>query len=76
MERYKRSKTDSVLYCPYCGRSFNMCYERYKACYDARRKGSKYAITSCRACRKQFYFRNLSPQYVRETGVRAVMKIE
>lgn len=27
--KYKRSKTDSVLYCPYCGRTFRMTTERY-----------------------------------------------
>ena len=76
MERYKRSKTDSALYCPYCGRGFNMSYERYRAYSDAKRKGLRYAITACRACKKDFYFRNCTPQFVRETGIKAVMTLE
>lgn len=75
MIKYKRSKTDSVLYCPYCGRSFRMTMERYFAQYKAQETEFKYALTSCNHCAKVFYFRNLTPESVR-SGARAILKYE
>lgn len=73
--RYLRSKTDSVLYCPYCGRTFRMTYERYRASYEAYRRHEQYALTDCKACKKKFWFWNITPEKVR-TGFKAVMKYE
>lgn len=73
---YKRSKTDSALYCPYCGHGFRMNYERYMAMYDAHRRGFNYAITTCRYCGNDFYYQNVTPQFVRDTGIKAVLKME
>ena len=73
---YKRSKTDSALYCPYCGHGFNMSHDRYMAMYEARRRGDMYAITTCRYCKKEFYFVNTTPDWVRNTGNKAVFKKE
>ena len=73
--KYKRSKTDSVLYCPYCGRTFRMTTERYFASYRARDNGSGYALTKCNTCGKPFYFKNLTPESVR-SGARAILKLE
>ncbi len=73
---YRRSKTDSASYCPYCGKGFNMNRDRYYALYEAHRDGKQYAVTSCKACHKYFYFMNCTPRYVRETGTRAVYKFE
>ena len=75
-DKYKRSLTDSSLYCPYCGHTFSMNYERYMAMNKARRNREMYAVTTCRYCGREFYFRNISPKTVRETGIRAVLKIE
>jgi hypothetical protein len=73
---YRRSKTDSASYCPYCGKGFNMNRDRYWALYDARKQGRQYGLTSCKACHKYFYFMNCTPKFVRETGVHAVLKFE
>lgn len=73
MQKYKRSKTDSVLYCPFCGHGFRMTYERYFASYRARDRGELYTRTSCNYCAQVFYFRNLTPETVR-SGVRAILK--
>ena len=73
--KYKRSKTDSVLYCPYCGRTFRMTTERYFASYRARDSGVGYALTNCNYCKKLFYFKNLMPETVR-SGARAILKLE
>lgn len=73
---YKRSLTDSALYCPYCGHNFRMNYDRYRAMYDATRRGDMYALTECKTCGRTFWFRNMSAQYVRESGIKAVYKYE
>ena len=73
---YKRSKTDGALYCPYCGHGFNMTRDRYWAVYDARKRGDVYAITTCKYCNKEFKFMNVTPTFVRNTGIRAVLKME
>lgn len=73
---YKRSKTDSALYCPYCGHGFTMNYDRYMAMYDAHRHGDMYAQTQCKACGNDFWFRNMSAKGVRDTGIKAVLRFE
>ena len=73
---YKRTKTDSALYCPYCGHGFNMNYERYRAMYEAHKDGKMYAQTTCKTCDHEFLFRNMAAETVRKTGIRAVMKLE
>ena len=76
MEKYKRSKTDSSLYCPYCGHGFSMNYKRSMAMYEARSKHEMYAKTDCRYCHKEFLFINCTPEYIRNTGIKAVKKLE
>ena len=75
MEKYKRSKTDSVLYCPYCGKTFRMTYDRYMAAFEAYRRRELYALTECKACHESLWFRNLTPEAVR-SGKRAVLKYD
>ena len=75
---YKRSKTDSSNYCPYCGHNFTMTYERYMASSRARRKYCDwaFAITRCRHCGKDFWFRNICTDMVKKYGLHPVMKLE
>lgn len=73
MKKYKRSKTDSVLYCPFCGHGFRMTMERYFASYRARDRGESFTRTSCNHCAQVFYFRNITPEYVRN-GHKAILK--
>lgn len=75
---YKRSKTDSALYCPYCGHGFTMNRDRYYATYRAFERGGTwaFALTTCKTCKKEFLFRNITPDTVRKYGIRAVIKIE
>lgn len=70
---YKRSKTDSVLYCPFCGHGFRMTMERYFASYNARKRGELFTRTSCNYCAEVFYFRNIAPETVRN-GYKAILK--
>ena len=72
---YKRSKTDSVLYCPFCGHGFRMTMERYFASYKARDNGEDFTRTSCNYCASVFYFRNIMPESVRK-GFKAILKPE
>lgn len=74
-KRYKRSKVDSVLYCPYCGHGFKMNYNRYIEQYKSAREGRYWSKTICNYCNKSFNFRNITPQRVRE-GYKAVKRLE
>ena len=73
--RYKRSKVDSVLYCPYCGHTFRMTMQRYQEQYKAQRANKYWSLTSCNYCHKTFNFRNITPDRVR-AGYRAIKKLE
>ena len=76
---YKRSKVDSSNYCPYCGHNFSMTMERYHATFVAREKykdDCAFAMTRCRHCKKDFWFRNITPYVVRKYGLNPVMKLE
>lgn len=75
---YKRSKVDSSNYCPYCGHNFTMNRERYHASYVARTThgGWAFALTRCRHCNKEFWFRNICTDIVRKYGLNPVMKLE
>lgn len=75
MEKYKRSKTDSVLYCPFCGHGFRMTTARYFASYRAKDRGELYTETSCNYCAQVFYFRNITPESVR-AGHKAIITPE
>lgn len=70
---YKRSKTDSVLYCPFCGHGFRMNMQRYFDTYKARDRGEAFTRTSCNYCAQVFYFRNIAPESVRQ-GFKAILK--
>ena len=70
---YKRTKTDSVLYCPFCGHGFRMTMERYFASYRSRDNGDLFTTTSCNYCYQVFYFRNITPKSVRN-GYKAILK--
>lgn len=70
---YKRSKTDSVLYCPFCGHGFRMTMQRYFDTYKARDRGEAFTRTSCNYCAQVFYFRNITPESVRQ-GFKAILK--
>ena len=72
---YKRTKIDSVLYCPYCGHGFRMTDERYREQYKSIRERKYWSVTKCRYCKETFNFRNITPQSVRN-GFRAVKKLE
>lgn len=81
-ERYKRTKSDSPLKCPYCGKQFTMHYKRYIS-YDKRDnwshmiKGMKpRSKTICNGCGKEFFYWNISAKTAREYGVRATYRIE
>lgn len=71
---YKRTKSDSPLKCPYCGKQFRMTMDRYLA--YSKKPLFKFNTTECKGCKKEFYYRNLSAAYVRETGKKAVMTKE
>ena len=64
--KYKRTKTDSVLYCPFCGHGFRMTMNRYLDSYKSLDRGEPYTRTSCNYCANVFYFRNITPDYVRQ----------
>ena len=67
---YKRTKHDSPLKCPYCGKQFTM---------NGRRLGYKYGemnITFCKGCGEMFYYRDMSGKYARENQVRATFRKE
>ncbi|MCR5704230.1 MAG: hypothetical protein K6G85_06370 [Eubacterium sp.] len=76
LKGHKRSKTDSALKCPYCGKQFRMTTKRYLSYYRAKDKGEEYAITQCRHCGKYFRYINVTPEYVRETGEPATLTME
>jgi phage terminase large subunit GpA-like protein len=76
LKGHKRSKTDSVSKCPYCGKQFRMTTERYLSYYRAKDRGEEYAITQCRHCGKYFRYINVTPEYVRETGEPATLTME
>lgn len=65
MERYKRTKSDSVLRCPYCGRQFN------NGMYHPNRG---YRI--CKGCNKEFYYINYSKAYCDKTGKKATYTLD
>lgn len=70
---YKRTKHDSPLHCPYCGKQFTM-NGRYLDYYQAFRE-RRIPTTTCCGCGEEFYYRNLSAQYCREHNVVATWKI-
>ena len=70
--KYERSKTDSVLYCPFCGHGFRMTMERYFDTYKARDRGERFTRTSCNYCASVFYFRNITPESVKN-GHKAIL---
>lgn len=65
MERYKRTKSDSVLKCPYCERQFNVGV--FKA---------NQGIKVCKGCHKSFYYFNYSKAYCTKTGKRATYRLD
>lgn len=71
-DRYKRSKHDSVLHCPYCGKQFTM-NGRALDCYAARAKGF-IPTTTCYACGEAFFYQNLSAKYCKEHNIKATRK--
>jgi len=65
--KYKRAKV-----CPYCGKNFNMTYDRYmryshKPPFQPQR-------TICKHCGEWFWYRNITPKFERETGIKAVLR--
>lgn len=65
MERYKRTKSDSVLKCPYCGRQFNVGVFHENRDYK-----------TCKGCGKIFYYINYSKAYCDKTGKKATYTLE
>lgn len=65
MERYKRTKSDSVLKCPYCEKQFNVGVFHDNKGYRA-----------CKGCGKTFYYINYSKAYCTKTGKKATYTIE
>ena len=63
---YKRTKTDSPLKCPYCGKQFNA----------GRLRDKRNGVTECRECGRAFYYHNITAKYARDHGIRATYKIE
>ena len=69
---YKRTKSDSPLKCPWCGKQFSM-NGRWHEYYQSYSTG-KFPYTTCRHCGNGFYYRNVTAQYVREHGIKATWK--
>lgn len=81
-ERYKRTKSDSPLKCPYCGKQFTMNYQRYisyergDCWWKALTNTIPRSTTTCKGCGKEFRYRNISAKTAREYGIRATFKME
>ena len=71
---YKRTKSDSPLKCPWCGKQFTM-NGRYLDYYHAIGEG-RFPSTTCKGCGNRILYRNLTAQYVRETGAVATWRKE
>jgi hypothetical protein len=67
---YKRNMGDGAKKCPYCGKQFNMTYDLYMQGYRLSRFGLN--TNRCKQCGREFYFLNVTPKWVRETGIPAV----
>ena len=68
--KYKRTKNDSPLYCPYCGKQFRMTLDRYLSYY----KQAPHE-TICRGCGKRFFYINIGAKYARENNISATWKV-
>lgn len=82
MTKYKRTKSDSPLKCPYCGKQFRMTNDRYKTYYSwtsglrGEDRIRKVYPTVCKKCGKIFKFRNISKAYANEINEPATFKME
>ncbi len=71
---YKRSTTDSYSKCPWCGRQFTIngrMLDYYRAINEGRTPS-----TCCKHCGNEFYYRNVTAKYARETGIEVTWKKE
>lgn len=71
-ERYKRTKFDSPLRCPYCGKQFTSSIERRLAYYRDRNPPHK---TKCKSCGSWFYYINITAKYARDNNIQATWKV-
>ena len=70
---YKRTKNDSVLKCPYCGRQFTMNGRALDYQHEP-----KFDLNQgvCKHCGSSFFYVNVSAKYAREHGLVATYRIE
>ena len=72
MEKYKRTKNDSPLRCPYCDHQFTTNKSRWFT--NGYIDGVRAKHTKCRYCGESFWYINYSAKYIRETGKQCVFK--
>ena len=63
--KYKRTKADSPLRCPYCGQQFTMNGRRLAYYLD----NNPLHKTKCKSCNNEFYFTDVSAKYAREHNI-------